>query len=97
MVKKPAEHSSLYASANTPIKLTPDFFLGCVRPKTSNLTSNIRPQRLVVFLQEIVQHDCGVLLMRPRHEHLIDGGVMAVLIVTIIQQITSGEDGQNRH
>lgn len=85
--------------ANIRIELTPDSepFSGRGRPDPSSLTSYIRPQRLVVFLQEIVQHDCGVLLMRPRHQHLIDSGVMAVLIVTIIQQITSGEDGQKRH
>lgn len=64
-----------------------------LEPLPPSLTSDVRPQVLVVFLQKVVQHDGGVLLMRPGYQHLIDCGVMVILVIAIIQQITSGGGG----
>lgn len=48
------------------------------------LTSDIWPQRLVVLLEQIVQNERGILLVRPGDQHLIDSGVLMIFVVVAI-------------
>lgn len=79
-----------------PLKLSQVYFLEelhSVPFHTSlRLTSDVRPQRLVIFLEQVVEDERGVLLVRPGHQHLIDVGVVVILVVVaIFQQITAGK------
>lgn len=79
-----------------PLKLSQVYFLDELHsvPFHTNLrlTSDVRPQRLVIFLEQVVEDERGVLLVRPRHQHLIDVGVVVILVVVaIFQQITAGK------
>lgn len=51
----------------------------------TSLTSDIRPQRLVVLPQQVVEDEGGVLLVRPGSQHLVDGVVVVILVVAIFQ------------
>lgn len=50
------------------------------------LTADVRPQGLIVLPQQVVEDERGVLLVRPGHQHLVDGGVVEVLLVVAIFQ-----------
>lgn len=58
------------------------------------LTSNVWPQSLVIFPQQVIQYEGCVLLMRPGNQHLIDSHVVVIFIVAIFQQISAGEDDE---
>lgn len=79
-----------------PLKLSQVYFLEELHsvPFHTNLrlTPDVRPQRLVIFLEQVVEDERGVLLVRPGHQHLIDVGVVVILVVVaIFQQITAGK------
>lgn len=46
-------------------------------------TSYVRPQRLVIFLEQVVEDECGVLLVRPGYQHLIDSVLVPVVSIVV--------------
>jgi len=87
-------HGQHRGPTTTPRCASPPHTSSTTRRWDPTLTSDVRPQRLVVFLQQIVEDARGVLVVRPGDQHLVDTGVVGILVVgAIIQWIRTGGRG----